>query len=247
MLRIFSRGNVRGMCVRYSGLRVVSRGSRLHRFPGQTCGHEKGPIGPIHDAGVGRGRVSIWSATPFMDSASPGASADERRHPRRTPNIAEVLGPSRAPHPGARQVARSPPRRPGRRRSGARGARSRRAARRNARSLVAAVHRALSRALGGELGGDQDRGHGRATTPGRRSRSRSPRWRWPTRVYRHGNRAALAGLVALGVATLLIALLGDLPDAHVERAGRLERRPATPAPPRVRAPACTWRHWVRPC
>ena len=33
-------------------------------------------------------------------------------------------------------------------------------------------------------------------------------------VYRHGNRAALAGLVALGVATLLIALLGDLPDAH---------------------------------
>ena len=33
-------------------------------------------------------------------------------------------------------------------------------------------------------------------------------------VYRHGNRAALAGLVALGVATLLIALIGDLPDAH---------------------------------
>jgi hypothetical protein len=33
-------------------------------------------------------------------------------------------------------------------------------------------------------------------------------------VYRHGNRAALAGLIALGVATLLIALLGDLPDAH---------------------------------
>ena len=33
-------------------------------------------------------------------------------------------------------------------------------------------------------------------------------------VYRHGSRAALAGLVALGVATLLIALLGDLPDAH---------------------------------
>ena len=33
-------------------------------------------------------------------------------------------------------------------------------------------------------------------------------------VYRHGNRAALAGLVALGVATLLIALFGDLPDAH---------------------------------
>jgi hypothetical protein len=33
-------------------------------------------------------------------------------------------------------------------------------------------------------------------------------------VYRHGNRAALVGLVALGVATLLIALFGDLPDAH---------------------------------
>jgi hypothetical protein len=33
-------------------------------------------------------------------------------------------------------------------------------------------------------------------------------------VYRHGNRAALAGLVALGIATLLIALLGDLPDTH---------------------------------
>ncbi len=33
-------------------------------------------------------------------------------------------------------------------------------------------------------------------------------------VYRHGNRAALAGLLALGVATLLIALIGDLPDAH---------------------------------
>jgi hypothetical protein len=33
-------------------------------------------------------------------------------------------------------------------------------------------------------------------------------------VYRHGSRAALAGLVALGVATLLIAVIGDLPDAH---------------------------------
>lgn len=33
-------------------------------------------------------------------------------------------------------------------------------------------------------------------------------------VYRHGNRAALFGLAVLGVATLLIALLGDLPDAH---------------------------------
>ncbi len=33
-------------------------------------------------------------------------------------------------------------------------------------------------------------------------------------VYRHGSRVALAGLVALGVATLLIALIGDLPDAH---------------------------------
>jgi len=33
-------------------------------------------------------------------------------------------------------------------------------------------------------------------------------------VYRHGNRAALLGLAALGSATLLIALLGDLADAH---------------------------------
>jgi hypothetical protein len=33
-------------------------------------------------------------------------------------------------------------------------------------------------------------------------------------VYRAGSRTALAGLVALGVATLLIALIGDLPDAH---------------------------------
>jgi hypothetical protein len=33
-------------------------------------------------------------------------------------------------------------------------------------------------------------------------------------VYRPGSRVALAGLVALGVATLLIALIGDLPDAH---------------------------------
>jgi hypothetical protein len=33
-------------------------------------------------------------------------------------------------------------------------------------------------------------------------------------VYRHTNRIALAALAALGIATLLIALLGDLPDAH---------------------------------
>jgi hypothetical protein len=33
-------------------------------------------------------------------------------------------------------------------------------------------------------------------------------------VYRHGSRTALAALIALGVATLLIALIGDLPDAH---------------------------------
>jgi hypothetical protein len=33
-------------------------------------------------------------------------------------------------------------------------------------------------------------------------------------VYRYGSRAALAGLGALGIATLLIALLGDLPDAR---------------------------------
>jgi hypothetical protein len=33
-------------------------------------------------------------------------------------------------------------------------------------------------------------------------------------VYRHGNRPALVGLVVLGIATLLIALLGDLSDAH---------------------------------
>jgi hypothetical protein len=33
-------------------------------------------------------------------------------------------------------------------------------------------------------------------------------------VYRTGSRTALAGLVALGVAMLLIALIGDLPDAR---------------------------------
>ena len=33
-------------------------------------------------------------------------------------------------------------------------------------------------------------------------------------VYRTGSRTALVGLLALGVATLLIALIGDLPDAH---------------------------------
>ena len=33
-------------------------------------------------------------------------------------------------------------------------------------------------------------------------------------VHRYGSRVALVGLVALGVATLLIALIGDLPDAH---------------------------------
>jgi hypothetical protein len=33
-------------------------------------------------------------------------------------------------------------------------------------------------------------------------------------VHRYGNRTALLGLTVLGIATLLIALLGDLPDAH---------------------------------
>jgi hypothetical protein len=33
-------------------------------------------------------------------------------------------------------------------------------------------------------------------------------------VYRYGSRMALLGLAVLGIATLLIALLGDLPDAH---------------------------------
>jgi len=33
-------------------------------------------------------------------------------------------------------------------------------------------------------------------------------------VYRNGNRAAMLGLAVLGIATLLIALLADLPDAH---------------------------------
>jgi hypothetical protein len=33
-------------------------------------------------------------------------------------------------------------------------------------------------------------------------------------VYRYGSRMALLGLVALGVAMLLIALIGDLPNAH---------------------------------
>jgi hypothetical protein len=43
-------------------------------------------------------------------------------------------------------------------------------------------------------------------------------------VYRYGNRAALAGLIALGVATLLIALLSDLPPTH---ASGLVGSPAT--------------------
>jgi hypothetical protein len=33
-------------------------------------------------------------------------------------------------------------------------------------------------------------------------------------VYRHASRVALIAIAALGIATLLIALLGDLPDAH---------------------------------
>jgi hypothetical protein len=33
-------------------------------------------------------------------------------------------------------------------------------------------------------------------------------------VYRTASRTALAALIALGVATLLVALIGDLPDAH---------------------------------
>ncbi len=33
-------------------------------------------------------------------------------------------------------------------------------------------------------------------------------------AYRSGSRAALAAVALLGVVTLLIALLGDLPDAH---------------------------------
>ena len=53
-------------------------------------------------------------------------------------------------------------------------------------------------------------------------------------VYRYGNRAALAGLLALGVATLLIALFRDLP-------------PATPAPSPPAAPVCTWRRSARWC
>jgi hypothetical protein len=43
-------------------------------------------------------------------------------------------------------------------------------------------------------------------------------------VYRHGSRAALAGLIALGIATLLIALLSDLPPTH---ASGLVGSPAT--------------------
>jgi hypothetical protein len=33
-------------------------------------------------------------------------------------------------------------------------------------------------------------------------------------VYRHGNRPAFLGFAVLGIAALLIALLGDLPDAR---------------------------------
>jgi hypothetical protein len=33
-------------------------------------------------------------------------------------------------------------------------------------------------------------------------------------LYRHGNRAAPAAIAVLGIATLLIALLGDRPDTH---------------------------------
>lgn len=51
-------------------------------------------------------------------------------------------------------------------------------------------------------------------------------------VYRRGSRVALAALAALGLAALLIALLGDLPDAHahgvLRLAGRLELGRATP-------------------
>lgn len=43
-------------------------------------------------------------------------------------------------------------------------------------------------------------------------------------VYRYGNRAALAGLIALGIAALLIALLSDLPPTH---ASGLVGSPAT--------------------
>jgi len=53
-------------------------------------------------------------------------------------------------------------------------------------------------------------------------------------AWRYGNRAALAGLVVLGIATLLIALLGDLPNARSggligSSAGGYVQATATPA------------------
>lgn len=53
-------------------------------------------------------------------------------------------------------------------------------------------------------------------------------------VFRYGSRAALLGLVALGIATLLIALAVDLPDVHAtgligSSAGRFQRAANSPA------------------
>ena len=66
-------------------------------------------------------------------------------------------------------------------------------------------------------------------------------------VYRHENRAALAALALIGVVVLLIALLGDLPDAHATGSGRIGRVAVRRGHLHARAPACTWRRSARSC
>jgi hypothetical protein len=76
MLRIFSSGNVRGM---WSVMAVwaveVDLGSAAYLLPASAAfGHEKGPIGPVHDSNVGSGRV-FRSAFPL-----PGYCTAESGH-----------------------------------------------------------------------------------------------------------------------------------------------------------------------
>ena len=64
-------------------------------------------------------------------------------------------------------------------------------------------------------------------------------------VWRVGSRPALLSIGVLGVLALLIALLGDLPDAHksglIATAGHYATATATPSP------GSTWRRWGRSC
>ena len=92
-------------------------------------------------------------------------------------------------------------------------ARSARGRARRAPDPRRAVHRALPRALGDELGADQDRRHRSQPRLGA-DPDRAARGRARIRGLPHRSRAALVALALLGVVTLLIALLGDLPDAH---------------------------------